>query len=123
MSDENQPERDEDDVSSMLSAEEALSLHLHDLIDAYESEAGESHGDTTFNLEVHIVGGFFHSLPYVDHSHGAVVLMNDLCVPPRPVVVSMTHIVQLAIDPEGKSRYFSKPEHLQEKRCDSPNHH
>ena len=118
-----QPEREEDEVSSLLSAEEALSLHLHDLIDAYEQESDQDHGDSTFNLEVHLTSGFYHSLPYVDHSHGAVVLMNDLCTPPRPVVVAMTHIVQFSISPDGKSCYFSRPETIQGEGNDSPNHH
>lgn len=82
--------------------EEALSIHIHDLIDVYEDESGD---DCLFNLVVHLDNGLYHSLPYCDHSIGAIVLLNDLFQPPRPLLVSLRHVVQVEIDPDCQSCY------------------
>ena len=84
---------------SELTSEEMLALHLTELIEAYEKD--ENNGDdTAFHLEVFTVDGRRHCLPYLEHSHGGVVLMDDSRVPPRPRIIAMRHIVEMNIDPE-----------------------
>ena len=63
---------------SEMTAEEMMALHLMELIEAYETD------DASFHLEVFTVDGRRHCLPYVEHSHGAVVLMDDSRPPPGP---------------------------------------
>ena len=38
-------------------------------------------------------------LPYVEHSHGAVVLMDDSRPHPAPRIIAMRHIVEINLDP------------------------
>ena len=79
-----------------MTSEEMLALHLTELIEAYEAEGG---GDTAFHLEVFTVDGRRHCLPYVEHSHGAVVLMDDSRPHPAPRIIAMRHIVEINLDP------------------------
>ena len=82
---------------------EDMSVAITELIQAYEEQADGEHGDTTFNLEVRLVNGTLYSLPYCDHGVGTIVLMDDLEVPPRPRVIQMRHVTEVAIDPACKS--------------------
>lgn len=85
-----------------LTPEEALSVTIHELIQAYEDEREES-GDSTFNLEVRLSNGTMYSLPYCEHNVGSIVLMDDIVKPPRPRVIPMRHVTEVAIDPDCKS--------------------
>jgi hypothetical protein len=70
---------------SEMTAEEMMALHLMELIEAYETDDAS---DASFHLEVFTVDGRRHCLPYVEHSHGAVVLMDDSRPHPAPRIIS-----------------------------------
>ena len=78
---------------SEMTAEEMMALHLMERIEAYETD------DASFHLEVFTVDGRRHCLPYVEHSHGAVVLMDDSRPHPAPRIIAMRHIVEINLDP------------------------
>ena len=83
---------------SELSTEEALAVHIGELIEAYEAE---DESDSSFHLEVCLVDGRRFCLPYVEHTHGAVVLMDGgKNGPGRPRIFAMRHIVEVSLDPD-----------------------
>lgn len=81
---------------SEMTAEEMMALHLMELIEAYETDNAS---DASFHLEVFTVDGRRHCLPYVEHSHGAVVLMDDSRPHSALRIIAMRHIVEINLDP------------------------
>jgi hypothetical protein len=86
-----------------LTESSMLSIRLHELIEAIE-DAGDDSGDTAFNLEIRTTSGRFYSLPYCEHDHGSIVLMDDTLTPPRPRAIAMRHVVEMAIAPTLNSK-------------------
>lgn len=92
-----------------LSPEDDYAVAIHEAIDAYE----EGEEGSAFNLVVVFSSGRYHSLPYVEHSHGTIVLMDDTRQPPIPRVISMRSVAEVYVDPDCKSVVFGDAADLQ----------
>ena len=92
---------DEELDPSELTGEEMLAVHINEMIEAYEAE---DDSDSAFHLEVCLVDGRRFCLPYIEHTHGAVILMDDGdSGPGRPRIFAMRHIVEVSLDPECRT--------------------
>lgn len=89
---------DEELDPSELTSEEMLAVHINEMIEAYEAE---DDSDNAFHLEVCLADGRRFCLPYIEHTHGAIVLMDGgENGPGRPRILAMRHVVEVSLDPE-----------------------
>ena len=89
---------DEELDPSELTSEEMLAVHINEMIEAYEAE---DDSDNAFHLEVCLADGRRFCLPYIEHTHGAIVLMDGgENSPGRPRILAMRHVVEVSLDPE-----------------------
>lgn len=89
--------RDEDDGVDEYLPEDLMAIHIGELIESYEAE---DDSDNAFYLDVTMADGRRFCLPYVEHSSGGIVLMDDTIKPPRKRLLAMQYVVDVAVDPD-----------------------